>query len=164
VLLYIIRHAWAGQAGDPRWPDDADRPLTDEGRQRYALVVQKLASAGFAPTIIATSPLTRCRQTAEVISQCLSAHPEIVDLEELSPGSDLRGLLKWTTRQAENHQEIAWVGHAPDVGRMVAELIGNGSSAVDFSKGAVAAIRFDDRLKAGEGELRWLASPKILGC
>lgn len=163
MLLYIVRHAWAGQSGDPRWPD-AERPLTDEGRQRFAQVVQKLASVGFAPTIIATSPLARCRQTAEIVAEGLPGRPKVVELEELAPGSDLRGLLKWTAGQADNHQEIAWVGHAPDVGRLAAELIGNGSSAVDFSKGAVAAIRFDDRLKAGEGELRWLVSAKVLGC
>ena len=66
MILYVIRHAWAGHYGDPAWPDDSQRPLTDEGRQRFARVVAELVKRGFAPQRIATSPLVRCRQTALV--------------------------------------------------------------------------------------------------
>jgi phosphohistidine phosphatase len=168
--LYIIRHAWAGQYGDPQWPDDSQRPLTDDGKARFAQMVQKLAERGFAPQLIATSPLVRCRQTAEIVAECLSGGthaswvPRLVELDELAPGSDVEGLLRWTAKQAAQHDQIAWVGHAPDVGRLTAALIGQGDGWIRFGKGSVAAVRFSEPPEAGQGELRWLVTAKLLGC
>ncbi len=48
--LYIVRHAFAGQHGDPRYPDDALRPLTKRGTKQFRKVVKKLHRRGFAPT------------------------------------------------------------------------------------------------------------------
>ncbi len=162
--LYIIRHAWAGHYGDPQWPDDSLRPLSDEGRQRFAQMVHKLVKRGFAPELIATSPMLRCVQTAELAAEGLSGNAEVVELDELMPGGDLETLLSWTTAQAHQHQQIAWVGHAPDVGRLAAELIGDPDRWIRFAKGAVAAIRFDGLPRIGHGELRWLVTAKVLRC
>ncbi len=92
--LYIVRHAWAGDRDDSRWPDDGMRPLTAEGKKRFARVVKKLVRAGMAPSVIATSRLVRCMETAEILAAALE-EPEIVKLDELQPGSDLQGLLRW---------------------------------------------------------------------
>ena len=46
--LFIIRHAWAGHAGDPAYPDDSQRPLTDEGRNRFRRMVEALSPQGVA--------------------------------------------------------------------------------------------------------------------
>jgi len=162
--LYVIRHAWAGHYGDPQWPDDGLRPLTPEGRKRFAQLVKKIVPRGFAPEVVATSPLTRCVQTAEVVCQGVPGNPELVELGELLPGSDLEGLLRWTGELAGRHESVAWVGHAPDVGHLTAALIGQSRGWIHFAKGAVASIRFDEEVASGEGELRWLATAKILGC
>jgi phosphohistidine phosphatase len=162
--LYIIRHAWAGHYGDPQWPDDARRPLTDEGKARFAQMIRKLAGRGFAPELIATSPLTRCRQTAEIVAEFVPGGAEPVELEELMPGSDLEGLLRWTAKRAAQYAQIAWVGHAPDVGRLTAALIGQPDGWIRFGKGSVAAVRFYEPPEAGQGELRWLVTAKLLGC
>ncbi len=42
MKLYIVRHGLAGEHGDPRYPDDRLRPLTDEGRKRFANTVKAL--------------------------------------------------------------------------------------------------------------------------
>lgn len=162
--LYIIRHAWAGRFGDPQWPDDRLRPLTAEGRERFAQVVERLAARGFAPQLVAASPMVRCRETAEIVAAGVAGAAETVALEALLPGGDLDELLDWTQRQSQRHEEIAWVGHAPDVGRLAAALIGDGDGWIHFGKGAVAAIRFDGPPTAGAGELRWLVTAKLLGC
>ena len=162
--LYIIRHAWAGHYGDPEWPNDFERPLTEEGKVRFAKVVRKLVERGFAPEIIATSPLIRCRQTADLVAAGVPGDPPVVEREELEPGSDLEAMLHWTVEQAETHNQIAWVGHAPDVSHLTCDLIADGRVWIRFAKGATAAIRFDDVLHPGEGELRWLATAKLLGC
>jgi len=162
--LTIIRHAWAGHYGDPQWPDDDLRPLSPEGKKRFARMVAKLAGKEFAPQIIATSPLVRCRQTADIVAEGVPGGPEVVELDALEPASELDELIGWTVRQAEDCDRVAWVGHAPDVGHLTAALIGQSRGWIRFAKGAVAAIRFDDQIAPGEGELRWLVTAKILGC
>jgi phosphohistidine phosphatase len=164
MLLYIVRHAWAADRIDPAWPTDELRPLTDEGRERFACMVKLLAQRAFAPELIATSPLVRCRQTAEIIAQGVPGEPEVVEREELAPGSDLQGLVKWTIRKGCDCREVAWVGHAPDVAHLAAILVGDSGSALRFAKGTIAAIEFEDIPWIGQGELRWLATAKLLGC
>jgi phosphohistidine phosphatase len=161
--LYIIRHAWAAERDDSRWPDDGMRPLTAEGRERFARFVKRLVGVGVAPGVIATSPLVRCVETAEILAAAIDG-PKLVKLDELQPGSDLQGLLRWTAKQSAKHKQIAWVGHAPDVDRLAAALIGDGGALIRFSKGAVAAIRFDNEPAVRQGELQWSANAKLLGC
>lgn len=162
--LYIIRHAWAEQRDATRWPDDGQRPLTGAGCKRFAAMVGKLAERGVAPGVLATSPLVRCRQTAEILAEGLPSRPEVVELAALEPGSNLDALVAWTAARAKDHDQIGWVGHAPDVDRLCAALVGGDEAWIHFAKGAVAALRFDGPPEIGSGELRWLVTAKVLGC
>ncbi len=162
--LYIIRHAWAGEYGDPQWPDDTQRPLTKKGRKRFAAMVGILSRRGMEPSVIATSPMVRCRETAEILAEGLIERAEVIDRQELLPHGDLDSLLKWTAQQAEEHSQIAWVGHAPDVGQLTAALIGQPNASIRFAKGAVAALRFVGPVEIGGAELRWLATARLLDC
>jgi len=159
--LYIVRHAYAGQHGDPRYPDDSLRPLTERGAKQFRKVVKKLAKRSFDPAVVATSPYVRCRETADLVCERLD-RVELVELAALEPGSDLDALVAWSNEQSA--ETIAWVGHAPDVNELAAALIGASGPGLDFAKGAVAAIDFEGSIAAGQGELRWFATPKILGC
>ena len=163
MFLYIARHAWAGERGDPRWPDDSLRELTPDGIERYTKVVKALADRGFQPERIATSPYTRCRQTAEIIASHVTSKPKIVELEALEPGSELEPLIEWSIEHAQNNESLCWVGHSPDVEHLAAELIGDGTARIRFAKGAVAAISFDSDINPSDGELYWLATAKLLG-
>src|SRR5262249_16848340 len=120
MLLYVVRHAWAEEPDEGRWPDDALRPLTRDGQKRFVKMAKPLNEVGIAPAMIATSPLVRCRQTAELLAEHLAGEPQITELEALAPGSDVEALLEWTSERAA--AEIAWVGHAPDVGRLAGQL------------------------------------------
>lgn len=161
MRLFIVRHAFAYEHGDPRWPDDSRRPLEPDGAKRFAKGVKKLADRGFEPEIIATSPFVRCRQTADLVSEGTVHAPEVVELTALQPGSDLDAVIAWSIETGRS--SIAWVGHSPDVERLASKLIGDGAAAIRFAKGAVAAIRFDEDFEPGEGELEWLATAKVLG-
>ena len=123
--------------------------------------MKKLAKRGFAPCAIATSPLVRCRQTAEVICERLVPPPALAELPALEPGSHLGPLIEWSNAQGVD--ELAWVGHAPDVNWLAAALVGARETGFDFAKGAVAAIAFDGQISEGAGTLLWLATPKSLG-
>lgn len=162
MLLHIVRHAWAGQADADRWPDDGQRPLTAKGRKRFARLVRRLAKRGFRPELVVTSPLVRCQQTAELLAEGTGG-PPLVARSELAPGSDLEKLLAWTAETAASREEIAWVGHAPDVGQMVAALIGSVGGQIHLAKGAVATVEFAGLPQLGQGELCGLLVPKMLG-
>ena len=162
--LYIVRHAWAADRDAERWPNDDLRPLLPQGIERFESVVKKMRKRGFEPGIIATSPLVRCRQTADIVARMMNDEVEVVEHDALQPGSDAGELMQWTARQARGFQQVAWVGHAPDVGELTAELVGEEVGQFRFAKGAVAAIRFDGLPELGGGELRWLVTAKVLGC
>ena len=159
MFLFIARHAWAGEHGDPRWPDDSLRELTPEGIERYVKVVKALADRGFDPGRIATSPYTRCRQTADIIAKHVKGKPKIEELDALKPGSEIEPLLGWS--RAQNGADVCWVGHSPDVEYLAAELIG--SVHVRFAKGSVAAIDIGTDVTPGDGQLHWLITAKTLG-
>lgn len=159
MRIYIVRHAWTYERDADRWPDDGLRPLTDEGIDRFHKMAKTLAKRGFAPARVATSPLVRCRQTAEILSEYLPKSTELVELPALAPGSDLRAALEWS-RAVE--ADVVWVGHSPDVEELTAQLIGDGQTSIRFAKGAAAAIRFE-RVTASQGELEWLVTAKMLG-
>ncbi len=161
--LYIVRHAWAVDRDDARWPDDGLRPLTEEGKKRFAKVAASLVDRGMKLQVVATSPLVRCVETAQLLVAA-AGKAKLVELDELQPGSDLDGLLRWTAAQAKKSQGIAWVGHAPDVDRLTAALITQSDALIRFAKGAAAAIRFDGPPVLAGGELQWLVTAKMLGC
>src|SRR3990172_5587958 len=115
MFLYIPRHAWAGERGDPRWPDDSLRELTPEGIERYDEVVKALARRGFAPARIATSPYVRCRQTAEIIAKRATGKPPMEEREAREPGAYREPRVEWT--QTQGGVDVCWVGHSPDVER-----------------------------------------------
>jgi phosphohistidine phosphatase len=160
--LFIIRHAYAGQHGDPRYPDDSLRPLTPEGVKQFRKAVKKLVERGLEVDIVASSPLVRCRQTAEIVCASQEPKPELVELEALEPGSDLAALIEWSNGQP--HERLAWVGHAPDVDRLTGALLGAPAYAFSFRKGAIARIDFEAEIDSGAGELRYFLAPTELGC
>jgi len=155
--LYIIRHAVAEDAGPGI--DDHARRLTKKGRKRFARLVRQLEETGLAIDLVATSPLVRTRETAEILAAELRSAPRIEVVDALAPGADWQSLVEWTIQQ--DAARVAWVGHAPCVGRLVATTIGDGSAAIRMQKGAIAAIRLDDG-PGQPGELEWLATPGMV--
>jgi phosphohistidine phosphatase len=154
--LYIVRHAIAE---DPAAGiDDHARRLTKKGRKRFARLVRRLEAAGMQIDLVATSPLVRARETAEILAETLAGRPAVEVVDALAPASEWQTLVEWTIQQ--DAARIAWVGHAPCVGRLVALTIGDGSAAIRMQKGAVAAIRLDDG-PGQPGELEWLATTDL---
>ena len=157
--LTIIRHAWAEDPGPG--VDDFHRALTKAGRKRFEKFVRRLEKVGMGFDLVATSPLLRCRETAEILATELDQPPRIVVVDALAPGSDWRALVEWTIQQDAGR--VAWVGHAPCVGRLAALTIGDGGASIRMAKGAVASIRLDDGI-GQPGELEWLATAPLLDC
>src|SRR4029079_18690215 len=84
IELYLIRHGLAEERGEA-WPDDAKRPLTQEGMARLRKSARGLARLGVAFDTILTSPLVRTRQTADAVASAFEVRPHIVAAESLAP-------------------------------------------------------------------------------
>jgi len=156
--LFVVRHALAEDAAADG--DDRSRCLTPKGRKRFSRMVRRLIDAGLEIDLVATSPLVRCHETAEILADELPGTPPVVTLEALAPSADWNAIVEWTVQQ--DAARVAWVGHSPCVGRLVAEAIGDGSAAVRFAKGAIASVALGDGL-GQPGDLEWLVTPDLLG-
>ena len=158
--LYVVRHAIAEDVADDG--TDFSRRLTKKGRKRFEKLVKKLGDETMNVELIATSPLVRARETAEALADALggSTRPVIEVVDALAPSSNWEAIVDWTVRQGVG--SVAWVGHAPCVGRLVAMTIGDGTATIRMQKGAIASIRLDDG-PGQPGDLEWLVSPDILG-
>ena len=157
--LYVIRHGLAEDRGQA-WPDDSKRPLTGEGMSRMRKAARGLARLGVSFDVILTSPLTRTRQTAEIMAAALDPHPPVVAADSLAPGGTYQALIEDLQKQARR-PKVALVGHEPGIGELAARLAGSRQSFV-FKKGAVCRIDVDALPPTAPGTLRWFATPKML--
>lgn len=159
IELYLIRHAAAAVRGSA-WPDDTVRPLTPDGAAKFRKAVAGLAGFGVEIDHILTSPLVRCRQTAELLAAGLPGKPRVQAIDALAPGTGYAALIAEVARVARRPR-IALVGHEPDTGALAAKLIG-ARRPLEFRKGAVCRIDIDSLPPGGPGALRWLATPRML--
>jgi phosphohistidine phosphatase len=159
VELYLIRHGLAAQGGDS-YPDDAKRPLTQQGVERLKREAEGLVELDVAFDLILTSPLVRARQTADVLAAALPSRPAIVNTNALAPGAGRSAIVDELAEHAQCRR-IALVGHEPDIGELAARLIG-ARTAIEFKKGAICRIDVQALPPAGPGRLRWLLTPRIL--
>src|SRR5215470_13980294 len=65
--LVIVRHAIAEDRDWLRWPDDAERPLTEAGAERFARAARGLARLVGNVDAVLTSPAVRAWQTADLL-------------------------------------------------------------------------------------------------
>lgn len=158
VRLYLVRHGVAEERG-PSWPDDSMRPLTAEGIERMREVARGLAAAGVEFDEILTSPLTRARQTAELLARAYGRPPRVATFEALAGGSPpavVNGLARFARRRS-----LALVGHEPALGELAAVLVG-ASQAIPFKKGGVCCVAVDGLPPAVPATLEWFMPPRLL--
>ena len=157
--IYLIRHGLAEERGDS-WPDDAKRPLTDEGISRMRKSVRGLSRLGVTLDVVLTSPLVRARQTAEIVAAGVSPRPSLISAESLAPDGSFAAVVADLEKHVRKGR-IALVGHEPGIGELAARLIGS-RHAIEFKKGAVCRVDVEALPPSGPGDLRWLLTPKIL--
>lgn len=157
--LYLLRHGVAGQRGDPRYLNDADRPLTKKGRKKLRAQLTGLEAFNVRPGVVVTSPLARARQTAEVVVEGLGITDRLVVDNRLAPGASTAGVIEILANYPD-HSQVMLVGHEPDFSQIAAELSG-GNGDIWLRKGGL--IRIDlDSIAGRHGVLRWLLEPKHL--
>ncbi len=152
--LYIVRHAVAVDGASFSGPD-AERPLTPEGREKFTALAEALSRMGLRPGRLWASPLLRARQTAEILAEALDAS-RVETTDVLACGARPKRVLELAASAGDGPAIV--VGHEPDLGELVASAIG-AESPLPLQKGAVAALSFEDAVKAGRGRLfLWLTT------
>jgi phosphohistidine phosphatase len=160
--LYIIRHAEAQQLGQKNNFTDEKRALTSDGKDRMRDGIKGLRKLGVEPGLVLTSPLTRAVETAEIVAAGLGLpKKEIVQTDNLKPGAQSDALLAEIKKHAEE-ESMALVGHEPDLGGTISEILNCGILPIDLKKGSVCCISITETVPALRGRLRWILTLKQL--
>jgi phosphohistidine phosphatase len=159
--LYLVRHAIAEDRDEARWSNDADRPLSAKGIERFEREAKGLATLVPAVDIVLASPFARAWHTAEILTEHAGWPPPVradgfrserTAEESLAAIEALRGT-----------DALAAVGHEPNLSELASlALIGTIDLPVAFKKGAVLALTFESTVAPGRAYLRWLLPPRAL--
>lgn len=147
--LFIIRHAIAEDG-----PDDAARPLSEDGRKRFKETVAGLVNLELAFDQVLHSPLLRAVQTAELLRPLVEAKMVATPLLAATPSVALLELFSGPA--------TAVVGHEPHLSTLIAWLVTGDKSlggGFEMKKGAVARLEGDPT--PGGMRLRALIPPSI---
>jgi phosphohistidine phosphatase len=147
--LWLLRH---GEAEPHDARPDADRQLTDRGRDQARAAGAALAALKVEVHLAFTSPKIRARDTALLACEPLGIEP--VEHESLAEGFDADDALTLMAAAGAD-QRVLVVGHEPDFSQVVHDLTGG---RVDMKKGGIAAVRLDGT----RGELITLLRPREL--
>lgn len=157
MLLYLLRHAEAEDVAS----SDAARQLTPKGEQQAARVGKFCHEHGVVPPVILTSPVTRARQTAEIVQKEIG-QPELLEVKWAACGMD-----PWVAMDQINDMKkfpaVMLVGHQPDLGGLAAALLGLTSvHPLRVRKALLMGIEAPQGLKTGGGILHFFIPSKLM--
>lgn len=162
--LYILRHGLAGESGDPRYPDDSQRPLTAEGKRKMLQAALGMKALGLKYDLAFTSPYIRARQTAEIVCQQLDLLEKLQITENLEPGRDPRKLIAEINEYDLKNKSVLITGHEPFLSGLVSYLIsGSHSPRIEYKKGALCKLEIEGLEYGRCAALNWLLTSKQLG-
>jgi phosphohistidine phosphatase len=151
--LFLIRHAVAVPAA-PGQPDAA-RPLSPEGRERFAAAVRGMRRIGLRFDRLHHSPWLRALQTAEALMPLVEIESVACPFLTRSPGDELLAQI--------SGERVALVGHEPFLSELLAWLVlSDRAQGPRFAvkKGGLAQLRGEP--KPGAMQLLALLPPKAL--
>jgi phosphohistidine phosphatase len=165
MILYIIRHAIAVQAGTHgSAEDDSQRPLTDEGREKMRKIAKGLKELEMEIDLVLTSPYLRAAQTAKILAKKFDLPKDkVIVTEQLVPTGYPDRLVDEINKNHAGVENLALVGHEPYVGNLISMLIsGDPTNSITLKKGGVCRLSLE-RLQYGRcAALDWMLSPAQL--
>lgn len=146
----LFRHGIAYPKGS--MPEET-RGLTPDGHRRMKAIARGLHRIRPRVDAIFSSPLLRCRQTAEYLTGRYDLGCTIT--EKLRPDAspeELRELLETTSSRI-----VICVGHEPTLTAMMLALT-KMKGSLELKKGGCYGVRLDGR----NAHLEWMLSPRVL--
>jgi phosphohistidine phosphatase len=180
VKIFVMRHGPAEDTSPSG--SDAERDLSQAGRERVRSVAQTLVAQNEQPLLIISSPLVRALQTAEIVASVLAyrgsptSTPGAVGTNvnilvstrrELAPGGNALSLL--AELRLARKRRVLLVGHEPDVSVLVSTLAPAASTPRAFMKAMVVGLSIpnaetdaDSTSGKLQARLRFVLDPKSL--
>jgi phosphohistidine phosphatase len=161
--LLVIRHAVAGDRDTFAKTGKSDelRPITEEGTRKMLRSAQGLRRIVDHIDYLATSPLVRARQTAQIVADELGTKVD-EKTDVLSPESKPAQFAQWLDAH-RTHDIVAVVGHEPHLSTLVTWLVsGVDESRIELGKGGACLLTLEGRPRRGCARLRWLLTPRQL--
>jgi phosphohistidine phosphatase len=161
IALYVVRHAFAAHADPSQWPDDAERPVTPDGAERFRRAARGLRRIVPNVDAVLSSGFARAWQTAELL-HAEAGWPEPEDCPALEVGRAPAEAL--AALRGRSEESIALVGHEPYLSGLASLLAAGreGALALELKKGGVVFLECDGPAAPGGAVLRWAVAPKIL--
>jgi len=150
--LYLIRHGDA----EPISPAKSDnkRELTSKGKESIRKAAEGWKKIIKSIDVIASSPLLRAVQTAEIVAAVLNYKEKIITDKRINSGCKLEDLIDFV--RSFDEDDIAIIGHEPDMSRHLSALVSSSGMYAEFKKGSIAKIKFEGKVKASRGTLEFL--------
>ena len=156
--LYILRHGIAAERGDPKYPKDEDRPLTEDGQKKTLKVARRMKELGLTFDLLLSSPLARARQTAEIAASVLGCKNKLKFSNHLVPGGSKKALMGDIGRRTR----VLLVGHEPYLSELISILLsGTTNLRIDFKKAGLCKLTVDHLHLGRCASLEWLVAPKV---
>jgi phosphohistidine phosphatase len=139
---------------------DFGRGLTASGRKEMEDVASSINGMKLGIDRIATSPLSRARESAEIVAKELKKQKDFEVWDELKPEAATADLYHRLSKLKED-SSILLVGHEPYLSGMIGELISGGKeNRILLKKGGMAKVVVNSFGPRPSGELRWLLTPR----
>ena len=165
--LILFRHGIAMESPEAaeKGISEFERPLTGEGVEKTERAVMGLDLIIDRLDLIATSPLTRARQTADILAAAFRSAKR-AETASLTPGTPPEKLCQFLIQQQARFPEaraFAVVGHEPHLSRWAGwALTGKNQSYLALKKAGACAIEFGSEIDSGAGTLLWLLTSRQL--
>lgn len=163
MKLLLVRHGVAAdrdefaQSGEP----DEKRPLTDDGRKKMKRAARGVSQIIKQIDVIATSPLTRALETADVLAKQYHSAMRIT-LDALVPEQSFDSFLEWLQR-LDDVGVVAAVGHEPHLSGLASWLVtAEVKPLFEFKKGGMCLLEYDGPVERGAARIQWLLTPRQL--
>lgn len=157
MFLFLLRHAEAVDRGVGM--RDADRALTDKGKEQSLRVGRFCVREGLIPDLVLTSPYLRARATADLVAGELDLDVQVEPFlaAGMSPETGVAELKSWC-----RFASVMLVGHEPDFSQMVAYLLGISSAdAVRLRKASLTGIE-SEGLTPGRAVLQFSLPVRLM--
>ncbi len=160
--LFLMRHAIAVTRGEGVYEEDADRPLTEEGRKKLSAVCRGLSHLVSGWDLILTSPFVRAQQTASALAAHFELSHLIQEAPVLTPGHTTKQLVDFL-QSLPSVKKILMIGHEPSLSQHLScFLFGTPRGKFDFKKSGIACLEFLACPEEGEATLSWFMAPAQL--
>ena len=156
MILYVLRHAEAVEGSGSL--QDEWRYLTEKGRSAAEKASVMIARFGSKPRMTVTSPLTRAVQTAEIAAKKACRKNVVVASPLLLPGADIGELIEYI-KGCKDATRVMLVGHEPQLGLLVAALLGRREVMVSLKKGACVTLQLDPDTPEKPAAFLWYLVP-----